>query len=81
MKLRNRILTIVVLLYCLFCLMPVWAQKTLTVGEVTAEPGEKKSGFIMVPAGKDGPETKIPVTLINFRDSRDVSSISSPLGS
>ena len=42
-----------------------FSQKALKVGEVKAEPGEKKSGFIMVPAGKDGPETNIPITIIN----------------
>lgn len=41
------------------------SQKTLTVGDVTALPGEKESGFITVPAGADGPEVHIPVTIIN----------------
>ena len=50
--------------------MSIWvnvisAQNTLKVGEVTANPGEKKSGFIIVPAGKDGSEQKIPITIIN----------------
>ena len=40
------------------------AQETLTVGEVSAKPGEKVSGFIRVPAGEDGLETAIPVALI-----------------
>jgi predicted deacylase len=65
MNIRNRNFVTIVLLYCFFILIPVWAQKTLTVGEVTAKPGEKKSGFIIVPEGTDGPETQIPVTLIN----------------
>ena len=43
----------------------VYAQKPLTVGKVTAAPGEKKSGFIIVPAGSDGPEQQLPITLIN----------------
>jgi predicted deacylase len=65
MKKKNQISWIITLLYCLFVLLHVQAQKTLTVGGVTAGPGEKKSGFIIVPAGKDGPETQIPITLIN----------------
>ena len=40
------------------------ATETLKVGEVKAELGEKKSGFIRVPAGMDGPEISIPVTII-----------------
>ena len=40
------------------------AQDVLTVGDVSAKPGEKVSGFIRVPAGKDAPETRLPVTLI-----------------
>ncbi len=42
----------------------IFAQAPLTVGEVTCGPGEKKSGFIRVPAGADGQETMIPVTVI-----------------
>ena len=65
MNKKYPIVVILILLCCLFIFIPVWAQKTLTVGEVTAEPGEKKSGFIIVPKGEDGPETIIPITLIN----------------
>jgi len=42
-----------------------FAQKPLKVGEVLANPGEKKSGFINVPKGMDGPEIQIPITIIN----------------
>ena len=45
--------------------LSVTAQKTLKVGEVTTAPGEKQSGFIVVPAGTDAPEIKIPVTVVN----------------
>ncbi len=41
------------------------SQSNLTVGEVSAEPGEKKSGYINVPGGEDDGPVKIPVTLIN----------------
>jgi predicted deacylase len=40
-------------------------QKPIKVGEITAAPGEKRSGFITVPAGSDSPEVKIPVTVVN----------------
>jgi hypothetical protein len=43
----------------------LYAQKPLKVGEVTAQPGEKKQGFIVVPAGSDGPEQRLPVTIVN----------------
>jgi len=41
------------------------SQATLKVGEVETIPGQKKSGYIIVPAGKDCGEVKIPVTVIN----------------
>lgn len=50
----------------------VFAQKTVKVGEVSAQPGEKASGFIIVPAGSDGPETHIPITIINGKKSGPV---------
>jgi predicted deacylase len=40
-------------------------QKTLKVGDVLANPGDKKSGFIKVPKGTDCPEIQIPITIIN----------------
>lgn len=40
------------------------AQDVLTVGEVTALPGEKASGFIRVPGDDGGIDASIPVTLI-----------------
>ncbi len=39
------------------------AQKPLTVGSVTARPGEKVSGWLEVPDGVD-PGTRIPVTVV-----------------
>lgn len=44
---------------------PVFGQNTLKVGEVNVNPGEKKSGFIIVPPGEDSGIVKIPVTIIN----------------
>lgn len=45
--------------------IPVIAQKSIRVGEVNALPGEKKSGYIMVPAGEDSGIVRIPITIIN----------------
>lgn len=45
--------------------MALLAQSPLSVGDVTTLPGEKKSGYITVPAGADGGEVKVPVTVIN----------------
>ena len=44
---------------------PSPGQKTLKVGGVTSSSGEIKSGFINVPAGSDGPEIRIPITVVN----------------
>jgi predicted deacylase len=44
---------------------PVSGQETLEVGEVSCPPGELRSGFINVPSGPDGPEIRIPVTVVN----------------
>ena len=41
------------------------AQGSFTVGEIKTIPGEKKSGYIVIPAGKDAPEVKLPVTVVN----------------
>ncbi len=41
------------------------SQSALTVGEVSAAPGEKKSGYITVPGGDDDGPVKIPVTVVN----------------
>jgi len=43
---------------------PALCQKTLKVGGVTSSSGEIKSGFINVPAGADGPEIRIPITVV-----------------
>ena len=41
------------------------AQDIIKVGQVEAGPGQKQSGFIIVPKGVDGPEINLPVTIIN----------------
>ncbi|MFC1724062.1 succinylglutamate desuccinylase/aspartoacylase family protein [candidate division KSB1 bacterium] len=43
----------------------LFAQGTFKVGEVSVKSGEKKSGYIIVPAGSDGDEVQIPITVIN----------------
>jgi predicted deacylase len=59
--------SLVFLLFVFFLLVanPALCQKTLKVGGVTSSSGEIKSGFINVPAGADGPEIRIPITVIN----------------
>jgi predicted deacylase len=44
---------------------PALCQNALKVGGVTSSPGEIKSGFISIPAGSDGPEIRIPITVAN----------------
>jgi predicted deacylase len=41
------------------------SQEVIKVGEVEAGPGQKRSGFILVTEGTDGPQIKLPVTIIN----------------
>jgi predicted deacylase len=48
-----------------FLVISIHAQGPLKVGEVSTNPGEKKSGYIIVPAGVDCGEVKIPVTVVN----------------
>lgn len=57
---------IVVSLFCLTIGIPVEAQtrSSFTAGPVTAQPGEKASGIIPVPRGKDE-ETTIPISVIH----------------
>ena len=58
--------------YLLFTLLSLFvfpyylaSQSNLTVGEVSAAPGEKKSGYITVPGGEDDGPVRVPVTVIN----------------
>ena len=47
---------------------PLVAQRgPITVGPVTARPGERVSGFLEVPAAADS-GTRIPITVIHGRD-------------
>jgi len=48
---------------CLFLATPLLAQQPLTVGPITARPGEKASGYLEVPAGVDA-ATRIPITVV-----------------
>ena len=57
------------LVFVIICLgliaNPAFCQETQTVGEVTSSPGEIKSGYIIVPKGTDGPEIRLPITVVN----------------
>jgi len=64
-KTVNRLLISSMILYLVFPLFSSEEQSTvLKIGEITAAPGEMKSGFLLVPE-VNKIKTKIPVTLIN----------------
>ncbi|NOR14079.1 MAG: hypothetical protein GQ544_00080, partial [Candidatus Aminicenantes bacterium] len=50
--------TLMVVLMCSLS-VALNAQDIFKVGDVEAGPGQKMSGFIMVPKGADGPEIKL----------------------
>ncbi len=58
-------LVVFLFVFSLLIANPVLCQSTLKVGGVISSPGEMKSGFIKVPAGADGPEIQIPITVVN----------------
>lgn len=60
---KNVVIVTVSLLFILYSM--VFAQEVFKVGEVTVKPGEKSSGFIIVPPGEDSDEVKIPVSVVN----------------
>ena len=41
------------------------SQEVFHVGEVETIPGEKRSGYIIVPGGEDSGEVKVPITIVN----------------
>lgn len=62
----NNILILIFMIICFsFITHPTFCQERLTVGEVTSSSGEIKSGYIIVPAGTDGPEIRLPITIVN----------------
>ena len=63
MKLKLTLLITIALLNSL--LSDSFGQNQFTVGEIVTSPGEKRSGYIIVPAGSDSEEVRIPVTVIN----------------
>jgi predicted deacylase len=65
MSFKNISLFILLFSFSLLAVEPALGQKVLTVGEVTASPGETKSGYITVPAGPDGPEIRLPISVVN----------------
>ncbi len=58
---------VLILACCGLLWIPSTAQERLSVGSATADPGEKQSGTIHVPAGKDGAAVELPVSVINGR--------------
>ncbi|MFC1731286.1 succinylglutamate desuccinylase/aspartoacylase family protein [candidate division KSB1 bacterium] len=56
-------------LYTILFLLTITAgsvsSQTITAGDAAANPGEKISGFLYVQEGSDGPEVRIPVTVVN----------------
>ncbi len=60
----KKTVVIVTILFLVILSSLLFGQKSLKVGEVTAKPGEKNSGFIIVPSGNDSDKVKIPVTVI-----------------
>jgi uncharacterized protein len=63
---NNRKKLILIVITFLFIISSfVFGQNILKVGEITAQPGEKISGYINIPPGEDCGELEIPVTIIN----------------
>ncbi len=62
---KNISLLILLFLFVLLIANPALCQEMLTVGGVTCSSGELRSGYINVPAGTDGPEIRIPITVVN----------------
>lgn len=63
MNIIKRLLSVGVIIACIS--IQSIAQISITVGAVTAKPGEKKSGYIVVPAGEDSDIVNVPITIIN----------------
>lgn len=60
---KKKLLFVILSLFLISSVL--FGQNAIKVGEVSANPGEKKNGYIKVPAGADGPEVNIPITVIN----------------
>jgi len=65
MKSKNILIFVFLIIWAGLINHPAFCQEILTVGQVTASPGEKKSGYIIVPEGPDGPEIRLPITVVN----------------
>jgi predicted deacylase len=64
MKLRTIAMGVLMLVSIFLTENPGLCQSRLVVGEVTVSPGEIKSGYITIPVGLDGPEIRIPITVV-----------------
>ena len=65
MRIQKPVVTILLIGLLTVFAVTLFGQKTLAVGEITVNAAETKSGFIVVPKGEDGPEHKIPITIVN----------------
>ncbi|MFQ5724391.1 MAG: succinylglutamate desuccinylase/aspartoacylase family protein [Terriglobia bacterium] len=63
----NRMHTLFAAILALAVASPLAAREPFTVGGLTAQPGERVSGFLEVPAGVDE-GTRIPVTLVHGKE-------------
>lgn len=50
----------------------LFSQGRVVVGEVQCLPGEINSGYLIVPAGSDGPEVRIPITIVHGKNAGPV---------
>ena len=57
--------SLMLFLFVMLIFPDAFSQEVFQVGEVKTVPGEKKSGYIIVPAGFDSGEVKVPVTVVN----------------
>ncbi len=52
------------------------SQEAIKAGNITVEPGNKKSGYVNVSIGTKGPEVEIPITIINGNNNGPVITVS-----
>ncbi len=62
---RSTIISLISITLLFSSFTGLYSQEKFSVGEITTIPGEKKSGYINVPAGSDCGEVRVPVTVIN----------------
>jgi predicted deacylase len=60
---RNSIIVFSAILFILFSTLA--GKNVFEVGDISTQPGEKVSGYVIVPPGEDSEEIKVPLTVIN----------------